>query len=190
MNISFHGVKNTGSYHYTRKSTEMVPAAGGYVLILPKGRHTNIHVELNNKNGNDLDEFRPILEKYPNYHNRTALNFAYDYFEDEKSGKKQSFFIINNQQIALNDENLPVLNKIYKLMKKIAGMDKEELKVENSYVTSPEAKAAFQAYKIYCPEKEFDHILDIAHSRYYAQTGADYLARKLEEELTNFVVNV
>lgn len=188
MNISFHGVKNTGSYHYTRKSTEMIPA-GRYVMILPKGRRTNIHVELNNQNGNDLDEFRDILEKYPNYHNKTALNFVYDYMEDEKTGAKQHFYTINNNLVEMNDKNLPVLSKIFKLMKKISTMDKEELKVENRYVTSPEAHDAFEAYKIFCPEEDFEKILDIAHTRYYAQTGAAYLAKKLEKELTNFVIN-
>ena len=74
-------------------------------------------------------------------------------------------------------------------MKKISTMDKEELKVENRYVTSPEAHEAFQAYKLFCPEEDFEQILDKAHTRYYAQTGAEYLAKKLEKELTNFVIN-
>ena len=74
-------------------------------------------------------------------------------------------------------------------MKKISKMDKEELKVENSYIMSPEADAAFEAYKLYAPEKNYEKILDIAHTRYYAQTGASYLAKKLEHELTEFVLS-
>ena len=188
MNVSFHGVKNVGSYHHTRKSTETI-TSGGYVLELPKGRYTNIHVELNNKNGNDLDAFKEILEKYPNFYNKSALNFSYDYFKNEQTGKTRPFFTINGKQIELNNKNLPVINKIFKLMKKISKMDKEELKVENSYIKSPEADAAFEAYKLYAPEKNYEKILDIAHTRYYAQTGASYLAKKLEHELTEFVLS-
>ena len=188
MNISFHGVKNVGSYYYSRPSAEQV-RLGNYVLILKKGRHTNIHVELNNKNGNDLDEFKDILKKYPNDHNSCALNFAFDYFQDENTGARQKFYIVNNHQIQMNDENLPVLSKIFKLMKKISKMDKEELKVENSYVNSPEARAEFEVYKTYYPEKDFERILDIAHTRYFAQSGAEYLEKKLDKELSNFIMN-
>ena len=38
-------------------------------------------------------------------------------------------------------------------------------------------------------EKNYEKILDIAHTRYYAQTGASYLAKKLEHELTEFVLS-
>ena len=144
---------------------------------------------LNNKNGNDLDEFKDILKKYPNYHNPCALNFAFDYFQDENTGARQNFYIVNNNQIEMNDENLPILSKIFNLMKKIVKMNKEDLKVENSYVSSPEAQAAFEVYRTYCPEQDFERIVDIAHSRYFAQSGAEYLTKKLEKELTNYVMN-
>ena len=119
----------------------------------------------------------------------TRQSIIFALLENEQTGKIRPFFTINGKQIELNDENLPVINKIFKLMKKISKMDKEELKVENSYVMSPEADAAFEAYKLYAPEKNYEKILDIAHTRYYAQTGASYLAKKLEHELTEFVLS-
>lgn len=188
MQISFHGIKNIGSYFYDRETPERI-RSGNYVLEIPKGRFTNIHVELTNTNGNDLEEYGSILQKYPNKRNPNALNFSYDSFSDLKTNKKHRIFSINGKDVDLNDGSLRIFIKLYNLMKKIATTESDELVLDRNYFLSGEASEAFFPYRYYKPEKDFGRILEIAHSKYFARNGAKYLSEKLSNVLTKYILN-
>lgn len=183
--ISFHGVKNAGAYFTRQKEAESI-RKGKANYILPKGTHMNINMELTNENGKDLDDFKHILKAYPNKYNPRSLNVSYEWLINPNNGEKMRFYSVNDNILNINDITFDVFNKIFLLMKKIATMPSSELKVENSYLRTEEAKDAF-LHHISQDETNAKKILDKAHSRDTVKEGADAISKKFEKALKEYI---
>lgn len=188
MNISFKGFKNVGSYMTTNKEQTEIKK-GPHMIIFPKGKHIDLHAELNNTGTQDLDDFKVILKAFPNRLNRNSLNITYDEYIHPDTKKKERIFALNNSIIDVNETTFPVFNKVFKLLEKIKNAPKEELKVDNSYVLSAESQDAFNYYfhldGMDC--EKFCRLLDEANSTYSAKEGSTRLSRRLKEMLTEYI---
>lgn len=187
MQVSFHGVKNAGAYIHKQKEAEAFSVNGGN-YIFPKGSYMNVRAELTNENGNDLDEFKNILKAYPNKYNKNSINIGYEWFINPNNGEKMRLYIVNDNILDLNEVTFDVFNKIFLLMKKIASMPLESLKVENSYLRTAEAIDSFSQYFKYKNENS-EKVLDIAHQRDNVKEGAKALEKKFANALTEYVMS-
>ena len=198
MNISFKGVKNAGAQMFTREKPEIIKS-GPYTTLLPKGKHINLHIELNNEDTNDLDNFKYLLRAFPNKYNKNSMNIEYDEFIHPRFNEKEKFFIINDQIIELNKNTFPVFNQIFKLLKKIETMPPEKLKTENSYVKSLEAIDSFYYYADCFSKTNIDGVMELdkqafmemisnAHSPKQAQLGAKALSKRFANVLTEYLL--
>mgnify|MGYP005772540985 CR=1 FL=1 len=185
MNVSFKGVKNVGSYFFEQKEAKPI-VYENQRYIVPKGRYMNLYAELTNTDGNDLDEFKPVLKAFPNKNNKNAVNISYNYFINPDNGKKIKIYTINDNILEMNDITFKVFNSIFKLTKKIAEMPREKLTVDNSFLRTPEAMDAFYSYSLNKEEKICD-IVDKAFTRDYAQTGAAMLCKRFEKALIKYI---
>lgn len=185
MNVSFHGIKNAGAYFKKQNEAESV-RRGNVNYIVPKGAQMNIHMELTNENGRDLDDFKHILKAYPNKYNPRSLNVAYQWLINPNNGEKMRLYSVNDNLLNINDITFDVFNKIFLLMKKISKMPSDELKVENSYLRTEEAKDAFRYY-ISEDGANAKKILDTAHSRDEVKDGAQALSKKFERALKEYI---
>ncbi len=199
MNISFKGVKNAGAQMFTREKPEIIKS-GPYTTLLPKGKHINLHIELNNEYTNDLDNFKYILRAFPNKYNKNSMNIEYDEFIHPRFNEKEKFFIINDQIIELNEKTFPVFNQIFKLLKKIETMPHSMLTTDNRYVKSDEAIDAFYYYtqcfskvdkngQIHLDKESFLKMVDNAHNPTQAQLGAKALSKRFAKVLTEYLLS-
>lgn len=188
MNISFHGFKNVGAYMNTNENQQEFKK-GAHIMIIPKGRHINLHAELNNEGTADLDDFKVILKAFPNALNKNSINLSYDEFIHPDTKEKEKLFALNHNLIELNETTFPIFNKVFKLLEKIKTTPRDSLKVENSYVLSAESQDAF---RYYCSldgmdAEKFCKLLDEAHTPYCAKEGASRLNKRLQNMLTEYI---
>lgn len=188
MQISFKGIKNPGAYTHHQKYAQSV-STGGQSYILPKGRSITFHCELTNNGGKDLDEFKDILRAFPNKYNPNSLTVGYEWFINPNNGQKNRLYFINNNHIELNEVTFNVFNKIFKLMKKISAMPREQIIINNSYLTTPEAKDAFLEYTAYNTTPDIYKILNEAHNRDNVLAGAKLMGKKFANALTAYVLS-
>lgn len=188
MNISFQGIKNAGAQAHIQEKDEILNKGAMFEVTIPKGKHVNLHVELNNEGDNDLDDFREILKKYPNQYNAKTLNIDYDEFVNLDTGEKEKSYFLNGKDLEMTSENFKIFNKVFRLLEKIKVMPNEKLKVENSYIYSDEAKDSFCFYEPRCKnEDEFTRLIDSAHYPKNVRAGAKVLSQKFKNEMLEYI---
>lgn len=187
VHISFYGIKNAGAYTNFQEKAQILNTNRGS-FILPRGRRIDFQAELNNKNGNDLDEFKNILKAYPNKYNPNILKVTYEWFINPNNGEKMRIYAVNDNILDINKITFPVFNKVFMLMKKVSQMPEKELIVDNSYLKTTEAKNAFKYYSL-LENKPIENILDEAHTRDNVKNGADALSKKFANVLTEYILN-
>lgn len=185
--ISFGGIKNPGAYtHYQERAKSVSIAGQNY--ILPRGRVMSFNCELTNENGNDLDDFKHILKAYPNKHNKNAINITYEWCINPNNGEKMRMYSINDNILDINRVTFDVFNKVFKLLKKVSQMPREQISVDNSYLRTLEAQYAFMEYTAYPDSSDINKILDDAHRRDTVIAGANALCKKFANVLTEYVM--
>lgn len=197
MKISFQGIKNAGANKYTRKEPEIIKV-DSQQFINPKGTYTCFKCELTNENSKDLDEYRPLLKKYPYALNPNALKIDYNLFYNPYSNKKTHHILVNEHYIEIKRETIPELNKILQLLKKIATIPNKDIKTEYSYIQSKEAMSSFRGFTDYFIKKN-ENGLDIFDENGYTKLidksctpkntklGAKSITKNLTEALTEFI---
>ena len=197
MNISFQGIKNAGAYKYSRKKPEIIEV-DSQRFIKPKSTYTCFKCELTNENGNDLDDFKQILNKYPYVLNPNALKVDYNLFYDPYTNKKSHNIFINEHRVEIKRETIPELNKILKLFKRIAQIPDTEIKTNYSYIDSKEAMSSFRGFVESFLRKDengvetFDEtgylkLIDEACTPKCTKLGAKSITKKLTDALTEFI---
>ncbi len=187
MHISFCGIKNAGAYTNFQEKAQILNTNRGS-FILPRGRRIDFQAELNNKNGNDLDEFKNILKAYPNKYNPNILKVTYEWFINPNNGKKMRIYSVNDNILDINKITFPVFNKVFMLMKKVSQMQKNELSIENSYLSTDEAKSAFKYYSI-LENKPIEEVMNEAYLKDNVIDGANVLSKKFANALTEYVLS-
>ena len=188
MNISFSGIKNAGAQMHIQEKDKVLNKGAMFEFTIPKGKHINLHVELNNEGDKDLDNFKEILKEFPNEYNAKTLNIDYDEFINIDTGEKEKSYFLNGKNLKMTSENFKIFNKIFRLLEKIKVMPSEKLKVENSYIYSEEARDSFCFYEPRCKnEDEFIRLLDSAHFAQNVHNGAKVLSKKFEKEMLEYI---
>lgn len=188
MQISFQGIKNPGAYTHKQELTTIVKT-NYQNFIFPKGRTMNFNCELTNENGNELDDFKYILKAYPNNQNKNAINIGYDWFINPNDGKKMRLYSINHNILDINDITFDVFNKVFKLLNKVANMPRENITVDNAYLSGNEAMSAFSNYFFSEPQKSMYQILDDAHQRDNIKAIAGLMAKKFARALSEYILS-
>lgn len=197
MQISFQGIKNAGAYKYTRKEPVIIEV-DSQQFINPKGAYTCLKCELTNENGNDLDEYRPILNKYPYALNPNALKIDCNLLYNPYSNEKSYHVLVNEHYVEIKRDTIPELNKILKLLKRIMQIPNSEIKTDHSYISSNEAMSSFrgftdnflkkdeQGYTIF-DEVGYRRLIDEACTQKCTKLGAKSIAKDITEALTKFI---
>ena len=186
MKINFKGIKNAGAYSHVQKKDLYVSQDGKDFTKFPQGRYSVINFELNNNESNDLDEFREILQKYPNHFNSNTLNIEIRELNDEN----KPIIALNQNQIKMNRENLKTYAKVFKLLDKISKTPNEDLKVENSYVNSFLAMSGLGFFTLFSKSLEsFIKIVDKAHYPEPVKNISEHASKLFEKELVDYLNN-
>ena len=188
MQVSFKGIKNPGAYAHRQEYLQII-RTNYQDFILPKGRSMNFHCELTNENGNDLDEFKQILTLCPNKYNKNAINIGYDWYINPNNGQRTRIFAINDAILDINEGTFNIFNKIFKLMKKVANMPAEQIKVDNKYLRTEEARDSFSNYILYEKDGNIERILDKAHQRDNIKSVAGDISQKYARALSDYILS-
>lgn len=146
MKISFKGFENTGIGVEVNKNRQQLLKNNQY-YIKPKYVHFTLTTTLNNKNERDLEDFKEILEKFPNYHDKDTINFHYDKYEIPSLRTKKAEFWLNDKPLILNDDNLRIFSKIAQLISKLSKTPDEKFHLKDKYLLSDECKINFNYFK-------------------------------------------
>lgn len=197
MKISFQGIKNAGAYKYTRKEPVVIEV-DSQEFINPKGSYTCLKCELTNENGNDLDEYKQILTKYPYVLNPNAIKIDCNLLYNPYSNEKSYHILVNEHYVEIKKDTIPELNKILKLLKKIAKIPDSEIKTNNSYILSEEVKSSFRGF-VDCflrkdkhgfetiDETGFQKLIDEACTPKCTKLGAKSIAKDIADGLTKYI---
>jgi predicted glycosyltransferase involved in capsule biosynthesis len=147
--------------------------------------HQKVWAQLDNKNGNDLDEFRPLLDRCPDKDNYVCLDFCTPVKAIEKS-----WISINGVKIkfdGISGEDISLVSMAKKLLEKMAHPEKE-LTLDANHVNSERAynNLKFEGFEDF-DVAERVNVVDNSHNpkflKIYAKTGAEILNQKLTKAM-------
>lgn len=138
MTINFTGIKNVGSL--SSKSTHP---------LLPIELHV-LNVQMTDDyNGKDLSEYRKVLNKTSNngtsFFNSIApdfLNIHVLKFEDNTNNVITKY-IVNGHVLKISDSNIPIIEFISKITKKISKTNEKDFIINKDYLDSDEFRYGF-----------------------------------------------
>lgn len=194
MQISFHGIKNAGAQRWIDDENPQT-YKNGEIIKLDKGQHINLHFELTNQNGNDLDEFKPVLKKNPYHYNPNSVDLTYDEYTNAYTLKREKIFVLNDKMIDVNRENMGLLSRLAVLLKRISQMQDDEIKTEYSYLEhGTEADDAFRYYKKEFQDEnenfkpsEYKKMVFECHNPNNTKKAAKSLCKKIETAVCEYI---
>ena len=123
MTVSFTGIKNVG--YLMNGSAEQ----GIYK------RAINLQVT-NDEDGNDLDKFEEVLKETGTeyrYHMDTPGLISFLMAKQRKDNHMCTYdFVLNNNELEINDENLPIFSYLGKILTRISEMEERDMVVDDS----------------------------------------------------------
>jgi len=141
MSINFCGFKNIG---YMSRKFEMGQEDGSQREHIDE-KFLSIQL-IDDRNSKDLTEYKKALStsdllRTPNPIGREFLNIAIidEALETDLGMQKKRTFYINDDELEINDKNLPFLSYIVKLVKKVSRTPEEEFVHNRDFVEGPEA---------------------------------------------------
>ena len=139
MQINFTGYKNVGLCTCQGANEASVQ---DYNLQPQQLHFLNIQLT-DDYNGKDLTKFKQLLkdQNMTGYSNPIDTNFLnittfQDIYQDTKN--KNLAIFVNNKPLPINDDNLPIISFIAKLIRRIKETPEDGLTVNNDYKTGPE----------------------------------------------------
>lgn len=185
MNISFKGFENTGIGLEINPKEKIVKKAGAEIVV-PPYKHLTLNAKLNNIGEKDLDNFRRILEKFPNASEKDSVNFSYDeyYSNFEKKTKKE--FWLNDKPLILNDHNLEVFSKLAKLFTRLSKVKDNELKQDKNYIGSLDCRYNFSYFNRYPDSQEFEYYAKGFHNPSEIRENAAFMSDEFQKMMTDY----
>jgi len=149
MNVSFTGMKIfTTIQNFSTNSIE---------------NKDKITLQLNNDGEKDLDDFKQVLKKYPDFYNEGYLDLELKSATNRNPGNLYNDVYVNSKKLELNDENLPIFSKINNLLKKISkndvnpsNFDKSLDPQESQEIAGDVSKKLVKTLNDYCMSKPKD----------------------------------
>jgi hypothetical protein len=181
MTVNFSGIKNAGAIKYAKEMEH------GLLSTTEELSNQKIWAKLTNENGNDLDEFKPLLERCPDKDDFVRIDFS-----AKSEPLERSFISINDKVIKFKDiptEDIPLVTMVKKLLTKIADPNKE-LEMDEHYIESKKAfdNTAFDGWNDFSV-KDMIEIVGIAHEPVLikddALEGVNTLNKKLYQALSD-----
>ena len=175
MTISFQGTRNVGGYGVCTIDP---------IIEKPIPQYMELNVELTNDGyGRDLDNFERILKKYPNEINNRFLTFEYT-----KGGKNiPEGFYLNMKPLKMNDENLPIFEKLVKLLDKVSEKDDTEMKTNRDYLTSNDCAFFYQGLLNFINPKDRAQLLEKIHEPETAKNSAKGFSNFINEKICDYM---
>jgi len=157
MNVNFTGMQNVASLQNIGMNYDE--------------QRDRIAIQLNNTGEKDLDNFKKILQDYPDSKNADFLDLEFKSTSDDSSTN----VYINSKKLELNYENLPIFSKINNLLKRLS-KGEEKTPVSERYL---ESKDCFDRYSS-SPVKA------LIHHPCVVQCGAMNVQKSLVKTLNDF----
>lgn len=155
MRVSFHGIKNIGAAVEFRDKPELFNTTNdpksGKIICIPQGKSLELHCELDNEGSKDLDEFKTLLDKYPNKDKRekNVLDVSIDRISLQGvSGDKVPVDIcmINGHIVPIKHQNKTAVKQLKDLSEKIFSIKQQDLKYDDYYLNSNSCRNSYSYY--------------------------------------------
>lgn len=156
MRVSFHGIKNIGAAVEFRNKPEIFNASlddkkDSRIICIPEGKSLELHCELDNEGTKDLDEFKILLDKYPNKDkmSKNVLNVSIDRISLIGNSEEKipvDICIVNGHIVPLKHKNQKAVKKLKDLSEKISLMNQQDLKYDDYYLSSKSCRNSYSYY--------------------------------------------
>lgn len=157
MNINFTGMQNVAAIQHINSNE----------------RTNRIAIQLNNEGEQDLDNFKQVLKKYPDFTNSGFLDLEIKTTPNRRySGSSFTDVYVNSKKLEMNDENLPVFSKINNLLKRLA-KGEEKTPVSEEYLKSEDCFDKFSSIAPNASHAEEKMLIEYLHKPRSVRTAAN-----------------
>ena len=195
MQINFTGYKNVGLCTCQEANEASVQ---DYNLQPQQLHFLNIQLT-DDYNGKDLTKFKQLLkdQNMTGYSNPIDTNFLnittfQDIYQDTKN--KNLAIFVNNKPLPINDNNLPIISFIAKLIRRIKETPEDGFVVNNDYKTGPDvAKLIIPGIDLHDEFDDNDNkdeyyrlTIENIHSYPNVHSGTTVMLNQIQEKMIDY----
>lgn len=193
MQVSFTGFKNAGLCHGTEVQNE-----NGCFTEKTDLHFLNIQLT-DDYNGKDLTTYQQILKKpnmseYKNNRNKDFINICTHQNISPDNKRNNTVIFLNDKILPINDQNLPIISFIAKLIRRIKETPENKYIVDNDYKAGDEvAKLIIPGVDLYKNFEDSENqdeyyrlTIDNIHAPNHVKAGSSVMFDQIQETMLDY----